>query len=65
MRAVLCLRAYKKFGGLYDASLLVATLDGTEVGVLGRLDAYGVSFDNALRLAGHYLEGYARKAPAP
>mgnify|MGYP000937358671 CR=1 FL=1 len=28
-------------------------------GALGRFDARGVSFDNALKLASHYLEGFA------
>ncbi|ODV09790.1 MAG: trypsin [Rubrivivax sp. SCN 70-15] len=58
LRAVLCLRAYKKLVGLYDMSLLVATLDGTETGAQGRFDVFGVSFDNAQRLAAHYLAGF-------
>ena len=73
LRAVLCLRAYKKLPGLHDLSLLVATLDGVDLGVQGRFDAFGVSFDNALRLADHYLEGFgpaagaadARSGPGP
>jgi serine protease Do len=58
LRAVLCMRAYKKLTGLYDASVLVATVDAPRLGVLGRFDARGVSFDNALRLTAHYLEGF-------
>jgi serine protease Do len=58
MRAVLCLSAYKKLTGLFDVSLLVATVDEPRQGVQGRFDAQGVSFDNALALAAHYLEGY-------
>jgi hypothetical protein len=58
MRAVLCMSAYKKLTGLYDVSVLVATLDAARAGVQGRFDAEGVSFDNALALSRHYLEGF-------
>lgn len=58
LRAVMCLRAYKKLPGLYDLSLLVATLDAADAGVQGRFDAHGVSFENAERLALHYLAGF-------
>lgn len=63
LRAVLCLRAYRKLPGLYNMSLLVATLDGAQAGVQGRFDAHGVSHDNALRLAEHYLQGYTWQTP--
>jgi hypothetical protein len=59
LRAVLCMRAYKKLTGLYDLSVLVATVDQAYTGVQGRFDARGVSFDNALKLGEHYLKGYA------
>jgi serine protease Do len=59
LRAVVCLRAYKKLPGLYDLSVLVATLDQTQAGVQGRFDAQGLSFANAQKLAKHYLEAYA------
>jgi len=59
LRAVVCLRAYKALPQLYDVAVLVATLDQGSAGVQGRFDAQGVSFDNAQRLARHYLEAYA------
>jgi serine protease Do len=59
LRAVTCLRAYRKLDGLYDVSVLVATLDQADAGVQGRFDAQGVSFGNALKLSRHYLESYA------
>ncbi len=59
LRAVVCLRAYRKLEGLHDVSILVTTVDAAEQGALGRFDARGVSFDNALKLAAHYLEGFA------
>jgi S1-C subfamily serine protease len=68
VRAVLCLAAYKKLTGLYQLGLLVATVDAPQQAVLGRFDADGVTFDNALALAGHYLAAFGpadRGAPAP
>ena len=59
LRAVVCLRAYKKLPGLYDLSVLVATLDQKQAGVQGRFDAQGLTFANAQRLAKHYFEAYA------
>lgn len=59
LRAVVCLRAYRKLEGLHDLSVLVTTVDDAKQGALGRFDARGVSFDNALKLAAHYLEGFA------
>jgi S1-C subfamily serine protease len=63
LRTLVCLTAYKKLPGLYDLSVLTATLDQSTAGAQGRFDAYGVSFDNALLLTRHYLEGYAWTAP--
>jgi serine protease Do len=59
LRAVVCLRAYKKLTQLYDVSVLVATLDQSQAGVQGRFDAQGVSYPNAMKLARHYIEAYA------
>ena len=58
LRAVLCMSAYKKLTGLYDVSVLVATVDAPRSGVQGRFDASGVSFENALKLSEHYMEGF-------
>lgn len=63
LRALVCLSAYKKLPGLYDLSVLAATLDQSTAGAQGRFDARGVSFDNARLLTRHYLEGYAWTAP--
>lgn len=65
LRAVLCLSAYKRLTGLFDMGLLVATLDNASIGAQGRIDARGVSFDNAMKLAAHYLDGYGRKDGKP
>ena len=63
LKAVICLRAYKKLEGLHDLAVLVATLDATQTGVQGRFDAIGVSAASAQRLAQHYLDGYAWTNP--
>ena len=63
LKAVICLRAYKKLEGLHDLAVLVATLDGTQQGVQGRLDAYGISAASAQKLAQHYLDGFAWNDP--
>jgi len=59
LKAVICLRAYKKLEGLLDMMVLVATLDGKTTGVQGRMDAHGISLASAQRLAQHYLDGFA------
>lgn len=59
LRAVVCLRAYKKLPQLYDLSVLVTTLDQPNAGVQGRFDVQGVSYPNAMKLSQHYLEAYA------
>ena len=63
LKAVVCLRAYKKLPGLHDVSVLVATLDQPTAGVQGRFDAHGVTLASAQRLAQHYLDGFAWNAP--
>jgi serine protease Do len=63
LKAVVCLRAYKKLEGLHDLSVLVATLDGSTAGAQGRLDAFGISAASAQRLTQHYLDGYSWITP--
>jgi len=63
MRAVVCMRAYKKLPQLYDVSVLVATLDQNQGGVQGRFDAQGLSFGNAIKLTQHYLDAYGLLQP--
>jgi len=63
LRAVVCMRAYKKLTHLYDVAVLVATLDQNEAGVQGRFDAQGVTFANAQRLVHHYLDAFRWAQP--
>jgi S1-C subfamily serine protease len=69
LRAVLCVRAYRKFAGLYDFALLTATTDQGLMNLQSRLDARGVSYDNGMRLSRVFLEAIslapvAKPAPA-
>lgn len=64
LRAVLCVRAYRKFAGLYDFALLTATTDQGLMSLQSRLDARGVSYENGLRLSRVFIDSIGR-APAP
>jgi serine protease Do len=63
LRAVACLRAYRKLEGLFDLTVLVTNVDAPTEGALGRFDARGVSFANATQLTRHYLQGFAWTTP--
>ena len=49
---------------LYDLTVLVASVNQPKSSVLGRMDAVGLSFDNALLLSRHFLDGFAWQADA-
>lgn len=55
LRAVLCVRAYRKFAGLYDFALLTASTDHALISLQSRIDARGVSYENGLRLTRAFL----------
>lgn len=56
MRAVLCLRRYRKLGELYDGVLKVAVLGREDAGLVSTLTMSGVTFENLDRLSRRYLE---------
>jgi S1-C subfamily serine protease len=56
LRAVLCVRRYKKLDGLYDAVLRVAALGSSRAGLVTTLTLSGVSFANAQRITRRFLE---------
>lgn len=60
LRAVLCVRAYRKFAGLYDFALLTASTDDGLMSLQSRLDAHGVSYDNGMRSTRAFLAALAR-----
>ncbi|NVD72748.1 trypsin-like peptidase domain-containing protein [Duganella sp. BJB1802] len=70
LRAVLCVRAYRKFAGLYDFALLTASTDQGLMSLQSRLDARGVSYENGLRLSRVFIDSIGLapvvvKKPAP
>ena len=60
MRAVLCVRAYRKFAGLYDFTLFTSTTDQPLMSLQSRLNANGVSYDNGMRVARLFLASIAQ-----
>lgn len=60
LRAVLCVRALRKFDALYDFSLLTATVDGSHAGLQSRIDVSGVSYDNGLAITRAFLEAIGK-----
>jgi hypothetical protein len=56
LKAVFCVRGYRKLQGLYDAVIKAAVLGGTDVGLETSLVLSGVSFENALDIMARYLE---------
>ncbi|GLC23933.1 S1 family peptidase [Roseisolibacter agri] len=56
MRAVLCLRRYRKLGALYDGVLKVAVLGRGDTGLVSTLTMTGVTFENVERVSRRYLE---------
>lgn len=61
MRAVLCVRAYRKFPELYDFTLLTASADAGRMSLQSRVDASGVSYENGLRISRIFLEEVSRE----
>ncbi|WP_342117639.1 S1 family peptidase [Pseudoduganella sp. OTU4001] len=60
MRAVMCVRAYRKFDGLYDFALLTSSTDEGKMNLQSRLDARGVSYENGMRASRAFLDSLAR-----
>ncbi len=59
MRAVLCLRRYRKLGELYDGVLKVAILGRRDAGLVSMLTLSGVTFENIDMLSRRYMERIA------
>jgi serine protease Do len=61
-RAVLCVRAYRKFPELYDFTLLTASMEGSKMSLQSRIDTSGVSYENGLRVSRIFLEKVSRES---
>jgi serine protease Do len=60
MRAVMCVRAYRKFAGLYDFTLLTSTTDQALMRLQSKLNTNGVSYENGLRVSRLFLASIAK-----
>ena len=60
LRAVVCVRAYRKFPGLYNFTLLTASTDNPQASLQSRLDVAGVSYDNGMRVSRAFLAALGR-----
>jgi hypothetical protein len=60
MRAVTCVRAYRKFAGLYNFTLLTASNDDPKATLQSRLDVSGVSYANGTRTIRSFLQALGR-----
>ncbi|SHG56837.1 serine protease [Massilia sp. CF038] len=60
LRAVSCVRAYRKFEGLYNFTLLTATTDDAKASLQSRLDVSGVSYENGMRTTRAFLDALGR-----
>ena len=60
LRAVTCVRAYRKFVGLYNFTLLTASTNAAESSLQSRLDVTGVSYENGMRVTRAFLGSFGR-----
>lgn len=56
LRAVTCLRRYRKLGELYDGFLQVAVLGPKDTGLVSTLNVKGATFENVTRLTNLFLQ---------
>jgi serine protease Do len=62
LRVVSCVRAYRKFAGLYNFTLLTASTDDASANLQSRLDVLGVSYQNGLRTTRAFLQALGRRS---
>ncbi|MBQ5948029.1 serine protease [Massilia sp. ST3] len=60
LRAVTCVRGYRKFEGLYNFTLLTASTDAAQASLQSRVDVAGVSYENGLRVTQAFLGAFGR-----
>lgn len=60
LRAVICIRAMKKFDGLYSFGLQLATVDEDRRGVITRVLASAVDLDNGQRILQAFIDATER-----
>ncbi len=62
LRAVVCVRALRKFAGLYDFALMMATVDDSKRGLQTRVDASGVTLDTGQQVVKAFIDAVSRQA---
>lgn len=55
-KAALCLRAYRKYAGLYDIDLRVVSLRESKQALVTKLNLDGVAYEDGMRMVRHYME---------
>lgn len=55
-KSALCLRAYRKYAGLYDFDLRVVSLRESKHAMVTKLNLDGVSYEDGMRMVRHYME---------
>jgi serine protease Do len=61
LRAVLCVRALRKFDELYEFALLTATVDDGKAGLQSRIDVSGVTYETGLAITRAFLQAIGRE----
>lgn len=61
LRAVVCVRALRRFAGLYSFALMAATVDDSRRGLQTRVDVSGVSLENGKRIVQSFLAAIQRQ----
>ena len=62
LRVVTCVRAYRKFAGLYNFTLLTASTDDARASLQSRLDVSGVSYENGVRSTRAFLQALGHRS---
>ena len=55
-KMVMCVRGYKRFEGLYDVVVKMATVGNRQRALHSQLDMHGVPFEAAVAFARRYIE---------
>jgi hypothetical protein len=56
IKLAFCARSYRKMPRLYDVSIVAATLDANDRGLVTSMMLGGFSFENAIQIAQRHLE---------
>ena len=55
VKAVLCVRAYRQFPGLYDMRLKVVSLGKSKSALISKLNLMGIAYDDGMRVVKFYM----------